>query len=261
MQTSRNNQAKDDKVQEISAKCLNTESKHRLNGLPGSIEETVNSFNLNEEQRSTLKNFLMKHCQDNNVQEAVYTENLKKLKLQSNEMAGAFLEVEQFIENCIHHRRSVQQQINEFVEKEKIMQAKLHQSENECDTKMKVIETQKYVLQLKDMEILRYEKALKEESMKRVDEKRIVESNKVKLLEDQRNYLVNQNLEIKTKLQRIESSLGRETVKKLQRKNDELHELTKIQKQRIKELSYKVSIMKLEKQIEKNYQTPSSPTN
>lgn len=52
---------------------------------------------------------------------------------------------------------------------------------------------------------------LKEESMKRKEETKIVESNKVKLLQEQSTYLEKQLFEIKSKLennpQRIESSL------------------------------------------------------
>ncbi|XP_026807049.1 uncharacterized protein PFB0145c-like isoform X2 [Rhopalosiphum maidis] len=297
--TIRNNLSKYNTVQ-INQNCNeinksknieNNTYEHRLNNWLVSIEDILCSFNLNEEQKNTLKMLLKKYHQNNNVQEtAVYKEHLKKLERQNKEMVEKVADVEKIlaahfhfhdsklmfqkegIEHATQQLRLEQQQlyqlINVFEEKEKSIQEKLNKSEEEYNKNLQYIENQKYELRLKEMDILRHEKMLKRESLNYINETKISESNQVKQLHEQNIDLGKQLVEIKSKLNKLEGYKkdeqscskkidflsDQEMMKKLKKDNDELRDFIKVQQQRIEELSYKAS--NLAKQIEKTHQVP-----
>ncbi|XP_025416615.1 putative uncharacterized protein DDB_G0290989 isoform X2 [Sipha flava] len=264
--------------------------EHRLNNWLVSIEDILNSFNLNEGQRNTLKKLLKNYHQNNNAQEvAVYKERLKKLGMEIKKMTDRVVEVEQLAKHfhsqntgllvqkeqmeCVTKQLHLETQqlyklINEFEEKEKSVQNQL-----------KDVENQRHELQLKEIEILKNERLLKEKSIKNIDETNIIDSNQVKMLQEQNINLTKQvqNIQLKLdelkefkkneqsspkimdySLQRIESSLDKEMVRKLQRENDELREFIIVQRKRIEELSHRAS--NLGKLIEKTHQIPSTTT-
>jgi len=107
----------------------------------------------------------------------------------------------------------------------------------------------------------------------------VTETSHVKLLQEQNIVLARQLQEIKLNLdelkgyktieqtslnkinndtQKIDTSLDRELVRKLQRENKELREFIQIQRQRIEELSNRTS--NLTNQIEKTHQIPPATT-
>ncbi|XP_025197334.1 uncharacterized protein LOC112596071 [Melanaphis sacchari] len=205
----------------------NNTYEHRLNNWFVSIEDILCSFNLNEEQKNTLKMLLKKYHKNYNTQEAtIYKEQLKKLERQNKEMVDKVADVEQILTAHFHSRntkfifqkedieyatqqlRLEQQQlyqlINVFEEKEKSMQEKLRKSEEEYNKNLQFIENQKYELRLKEMEILKHEKMLKSESLNYINETKISECSQVKLLQEQNFDLAKQLMEIKSKLDELE---------------------------------------------------------
>ncbi|KAF0758267.1 Uncharacterized protein FWK35_00012470 [Aphis craccivora] len=306
--TIRNNLSKCNEVQ-INQNCKeinklnnieNNTYEHRLNNWLVSIEDILCSFNLNKEQKNTLKMLLKKYHQNNAQETAVYKEHLKKLERQNKEMVEKVADIEKILAAHFHshdsklmiqkeeidyatqqlrlEQQQLYQLINVFEEKEKSMQEKLEKSEEEYKKNLQYIENQKYELRLKEMDILRHEKMLKGESPNYINETKISERNQVQLLQEQNIDLAKQLEEIKSKLeklerykkaeqtyskkndnlQKIDSLSDQEMVKNLQKDNDELREFIKVQRQRIEELSYRVS--NLAKQIEKSHQVPLTKT-
>lgn len=238
--------------------------------------------NINAQEETKYKDHLKKLERQNKEMVEKVSDVEQMLAAHFHSRDSKFLFQKEEVEYATQQLRLEQQQLHQLInvieEKEKFVQEKLNKSEEEHKKKLQDIENQKYELRLKEMDILRHEKMLKSESLNCMNETKISESSQIKLLQEQNIDLVKQLEEIKSKLdkfeeykkveqtfskeidniQRIDSSLDRELVKKLQKDNDELREFIKVQRLRIEELSNRAS--NLAKQIEKTHQVPSTKT-